>query len=149
MQHTKSDVETPSGGVRGYPPLATFIASGQDRSPSIYRSFHELSTRNLLYLEAELSELQLQQQEYDQRDLLASRETKEAARSWRKLCGSTDPEQEKRLKLIRDIWRLMKEYRMFCFKRDPPLDNNLQWQHMKHLFWKRQCFECPSLLIVR
>lgn len=36
------------------------------------------------------------------------------------MCGSTDSEQEKRLKLIGDMRTVMKEYHMFCFKRDPP-----------------------------
>ena len=49
----------------GYPRYSAFIASDEDKSTTIFRRFQRLSTRNLLYLESELSELEAIQDRLD------------------------------------------------------------------------------------
>ncbi|PVH75814.1 hypothetical protein DL98DRAFT_592820 [Cadophora sp. DSE1049] len=51
--------------VPGYPRYSAFIASDEDKSTTIFRRFQRLSTRNLLYLESELSELEAIQDRLD------------------------------------------------------------------------------------
>ncbi|KAH9209295.1 hypothetical protein DL95DRAFT_466970 [Leptodontidium sp. 2 PMI_412] len=56
--------------INGFPSTASFIASDPDHCFSVYLTFPKLSSRNLLYLEAELWELQ---QEQDAMDIIDSR----------------------------------------------------------------------------
>lgn len=100
--------------VNGYPSLAAFIASDKDQSTSIYRSFKRSSARNLLYLEAEISELEAQQDTYDDQDLHGDLEAKKCARSWPEFVSRTnDPRQKERLEVVMRMRRLMREYREY------------------------------------
>ncbi|KAL5320214.1 hypothetical protein ACEPPN_011015 [Leptodophora sp. 'Broadleaf-Isolate-01'] len=69
----------------GYPRYSAFIAADEDKSTTIFRRFQRLSTRNLLYLESELSELEAEQ---DRLDLDAKRDEDLvlSAESWELLC---------------------------------------------------------------
>lgn len=48
--------------VHGFGSLASFIASDEDHSTSIYKRFDDLASRNLLYFQSELAELAALQQ---------------------------------------------------------------------------------------
>lgn len=95
--------------LKGYPSLAAFIASDIDKSTLIFNRFDRLAARNILYMQAELAELQ---QELDMFDAEDSHdiESKKAARSWRefKKKGET---QTIRMELVKEIRKLMKQYR--------------------------------------
>ena len=54
--------------IRGYPALASFIASDSDHSTAIYRRFDRLSARNLLYLQSDLIQLESAQDALDAED---------------------------------------------------------------------------------
>jgi hypothetical protein len=99
--------------VNGFASLAAFIARDEDRSTSIYRSYHRLTSRNLLYLEAELFELEKKLDDFDDEDLRGDFERKEFARSWSRLNSSDDPRCIERVKLIKEIRATLKEYREF------------------------------------
>jgi hypothetical protein len=96
--------------VHGYPAAAAFIASDPDRSLLIYRCFQLLSSRNLLYLEAELLELEKQQDCLDIEDIHGSQDAYQCLRSWKRLVGSEDSRQRQRLDLIKSIRSTLKEY---------------------------------------
>ena len=85
MQNTKRTI------VNGYPTIADFIARDKDRSTSIYRSYHRLTSRNLLYLEAELFELEKKQDEFDGQDLKGDLDAKQYTRDRSVLSMSDDP----------------------------------------------------------
>jgi len=98
--------------VNGYPSLAAFIASDKEQSASVYRSYRRLTSRNLLYLEAELFELERQLDEFDEEDLRNGDLTaKQFARDWSTLSTSDDPRCVKRRKLMRRTRAKIKEYR--------------------------------------
>lgn len=96
--------------INGFPSTASFIASDPNHSFSVYPTFPTLSSRNLLYLEAELWELQ---QEQDAMDIIDSRGNPDALqyfRSWKKLSTSQEPRQMQRMVLIGRIRGKLKEY---------------------------------------
>jgi hypothetical protein len=55
--------------INGFPRVADKLASDPDKTSTIFRRFDRLSCRNLLYLEAELAELELLQDKSDEEDL--------------------------------------------------------------------------------
>ncbi|KAL5325457.1 hypothetical protein ACEPPN_006582 [Leptodophora sp. 'Broadleaf-Isolate-01'] len=92
--------------INGFPSTASFIASDPNHSFSVYPTFPTLSSRNLLYLEAELWELQ---QEQDAMDIIDSRGNPDALqyfRSWKKLSTSQEPRQMQRMVLIEEALAL-------------------------------------------
>jgi hypothetical protein len=97
--------------INGYPSAAAFIASDPDHSLAIYNAFHKLSSRNLLYLEAEIFELQKQQDDLDIRDSRGDPTAQQCFRSWKQLSNSREPEHVERLELIEKIRKKLKEYR--------------------------------------
>ncbi|CAG8962483.1 hypothetical protein HYFRA_00014218 [Hymenoscyphus fraxineus] len=54
--------------INGFPRVAQKLASDPDRTTTLFRRFDPLSSRNLLFLEAELSELETLQNKADQDD---------------------------------------------------------------------------------
>ena len=105
--------------VNGYPSLADFIASDKEQSASVYRSYQRLTSRNLLYLEAELFELERQQDELDSLDLKGDLTAKQYARDWATLSTSTDPRCIKRRELLEKVKVKIKEYREYMVSRLP------------------------------
>jgi hypothetical protein len=101
----------PRNFINGFPSVAAFIASDPDHSFFIYNAFHRLSSRNLLYLEAEILDLQKQQDDLDFRDSRRDPDVQQCLRSWTKLRTSGDPDQVKRMELIEKIREKLKEYR--------------------------------------
>ena len=113
MQSAEADVELGQPEkvfINGYPSAADFLTSDPDHSFSIYKCFHRLSSRNLLYLEAELFELQKHQDDLDIEDSHRGLDTLQYFRSWKKLSTSADPRQKQRLDLIKRIRAVLKEY---------------------------------------
>jgi hypothetical protein len=115
MAQEQSDAETqkskPRVFVNGYPTIADFVARDKERSTSIYRSYHRLTSRNLLYLEAELFELEKRQDELDEEDLRGDLTAKQYARDWSVLSTSNDPRCVERRKLLATSRAKIKEYR--------------------------------------
>jgi hypothetical protein len=68
--------------VKGYPSLATFIASDAGKSASIYRRFDRLYARNLLCLQSKLAELEVRQDAFDAENLNVSVIDEKCARNW-------------------------------------------------------------------
>lgn len=99
--------------INGYPSASKFIASDPDHSFSIYRAFHKLTTRNLLYLEAEVLELQKWQDDMDIEDSWGNQELLQSFRSWKKLSTSNNERSVERMELVGKIRRTLKEYRRF------------------------------------
>lgn len=97
--------------INGYASLAAFIANDKDHSASIYRSYHQLTSRNLLYLEAELFELERQQDELDEKDLKGNIKAKEYVRDWEMPSPDNDPRCTERMKLLGEVRAKIKEYR--------------------------------------
>ncbi|KAH0541718.1 hypothetical protein FGG08_003810 [Glutinoglossum americanum] len=102
--------------ISGYPSLAAFIASDNDKSTAIFRRFDRLSARNLLYLQSELAELEARQDEFDGEDGKDNdMEAKQCARSWthfKKKSEKLNNEREKkRMDLVKEIREKIKEYR--------------------------------------
>jgi hypothetical protein len=99
--------------VSGYPKLAQYLSkpSDSEHTGSTFKAFRECSTRNILYIEAEMIELIAQQNIFDREDLLGDRDNKRYARSWPLLVRSRDPRHKQRVKHIKKIRRVLKEYR--------------------------------------
>lgn len=112
-RNSSNEMKNPNQIINGYPSLAAFIASDKDDSASIYRSHRRISSRNLLYLEVELSELESQLDYFDERDLSGSFEDKKVARSWKALRESDSEEHKERVRLIYKIRQKSKEFRKF------------------------------------
>ncbi|KAF8858694.1 hypothetical protein BDZ45DRAFT_390166 [Acephala macrosclerotiorum] len=102
--------QLPRQYVNGFPKVAAFIASDQDHSTSVYRSYHRLTSRNLLIIEAELFELERRQDELDEQDLRGDFSAKKYARDWSVLSTSDDPRCIERRKLQAQIREKIKEY---------------------------------------
>jgi hypothetical protein len=70
MANSNSEIELGSvienGIPDGYPRFADLIAKDKDKSTTIFRRFERLAARNLLYLEATLTELEDEQDILDQ-----------------------------------------------------------------------------------
>ncbi|PMD36443.1 hypothetical protein L207DRAFT_636434 [Hyaloscypha variabilis F] len=96
--------------VNGYPSLADFIAKDKERSTSIYRSYHRLTSRNLLYLEAELFDLEKRQDELDEQDLKGDLTSKQYAIDWSRLSTSDDERCVERRELLTMCRAKIKEY---------------------------------------
>ena len=108
------DPEKGYSPVTDFPSLATFIASDEDRSTSIYKRFQRLSARNLLHLQSELMELEAQQDEYDAEVASLDLEAKKSLRNWADLKDRAlkpiDTRETRGLSLAIEIKEKLKEY---------------------------------------
>lgn len=109
--------------INGFPRVADKIASDPDKTTTIYRRFDRLSARNLLFLEAEIAELEALQNKYDDDDLVAADQVViESHSDWRKFeryanekDGKGEPTQQRqaaKMELALKIKDKLKEYRM-------------------------------------
>lgn len=116
--------------INGFPRVADKIASDPDKTTTIYRRFDRLSARNLLFLEAEIAELEALQNKYDANDLISANQVVIDSHSdWRKFeryanekdedGKHTQPSQAAKMELALKIKEKLKEYRMW---RRPGLD---------------------------
>ncbi|KUJ13202.1 uncharacterized protein LY89DRAFT_651306 [Mollisia scopiformis] len=107
--------------INGFPRLASKIASDPDKTTTIYRRFDKLSARNLLYLEAEIAELETLQNQHDEADLKSADSTTISCHSdWRKFqrcAGEQDAHgefvhlrQKEKMELALRIKHKLKEY---------------------------------------
>lgn len=124
MDHGVVELTRPKP-INGFPRVADKIASDPDKTTTIYRRFDRLSARNLLFLEAELAELEALQ---DQHDFLDSNSPNPVVISshsdWRKFerfANEKDengrpakPDQATRMELSLKIKDKLKEYRKLC-----------------------------------
>ena len=100
----------------GFAGVADFIASDKEHSTSIYRQFQKIAARNILYLQSELRELELRQEEFDRDDAAGDLDAIQAAVDWQEFCDrARDPNDERakeRMQLVKEIREKVKEYRM-------------------------------------
>ncbi|KIY01828.1 uncharacterized protein Z520_01966 [Fonsecaea multimorphosa CBS 102226] len=110
--------------ISGYADLATFISSDADGDTAIFKSFNTLASRDLLYMQSELAELEAKLGDMDREDAKhrlqsASWQTMStASRDWGALKSATvsspSPMQahfKKRMEHIVTIRQKLKEYR--------------------------------------
>jgi len=113
--------------INGFPRVADKIASDADKTTTIYRRFDRLSARNLIFLEAEIAELEAQLDRQDAEDRrAASQVVLECHSNWRKFeryadekdanGNPVDPDQASRMKLALKIREKIKEYRKITLK---------------------------------
>ena len=110
--------------LQGFPDCAAFIASSDDIA--LFRSFKSLSTRNLLYMQLELAALQGELERLDRldKDDIAHAEANDntqllatellTAQSWEmfsKKAKQPDLRAAKKMRLVKEIRRVMKDYR--------------------------------------
>lgn len=119
--------------IQGFPRVADKIACDPDRTSTIFRRFDRLSARSLLFLEAQLAELEARQNRSDEQDLIAaSSTTVERHSDWRKFeayaterngDGSfAKPDQAAKMELALEIKDKLNEYRTskyMGFDREP------------------------------
>ena len=102
------------------------IASDPDNTSTIFRRFDRLSSRNLLFLEAQLAELEARQNRSDEQDLIAaSSTTVECHSDWRKFeAYATERngdgsfaklEQAAKMELALEIKDKLNEYRKYNY----------------------------------
>lgn len=100
--------------LKGYPSLAAFVSSDEDRSSVIYKRFDRLSARSLLYQQSELAELQKEQDELDGEDFLDDDlDVKKRARDVRSLhqaAAAGDVNAIRRLALAKEIREKLNGY---------------------------------------
>ncbi|KAG9192916.1 hypothetical protein G6011_11650 [Alternaria panax] len=114
MPNDKTDPESRTHYLSGFPSLAHLVASDRDRTTLLYKRFDEPAARNLLYLQSELAELEAKQRAFDQHDRKADLETKQCARNildFQKAMQTKDEIQEERWQLMKEIREKLKEYR--------------------------------------
>lgn len=114
--------------INGFPRVAEKIASDPDKTTTIYRRFDRLSARNLLFLEAELAELEAIQDRFDEADLKAANHIiNDLHCDWKRFefyANEKDEnhnyihlDQVQRMELLLKTREKLKEYReMFRFK---------------------------------
>jgi hypothetical protein len=108
--------------INGFPRVASKIASDPDKTTTIYRRFDRLSARNLLFLEAELAELEALQDQQDAADLNSADSTTISCHSdWSKFESCANKKdgdgnllhqsQAEKMELALKIKEKLKEYR--------------------------------------
>ena len=132
-EHGPADVESckrPKDYLEGYAELAEFIACDDDIL--LFRKFGTLGARNLLYLQAELQELEAQLRridEKDQTDMVNAKDVSDkmdidrGARDWGFMAREAQDgngRQATKMKIILETRRVMKEYRNFLLVSPSP-----------------------------
>ena len=104
----------------GFADFAEYVASDSDLS--LYKGFHSIAARNLLYLQAELQVLSNQLTQMDEEDKQHMARTRDeekkaaidkAARAWEGIqeqCEEMNERERQRMGLILKIRKLVKEY---------------------------------------
>lgn len=111
----ESDVDleamsTAPSHLEGYPSFSNFIA--KDKDAAIYRKFENLSSRNLLYLQSELHDLERQLEIVDHEDAknIDNERAQGAARHWTHFSIDSDNQAVARRTLQETIRVKIKEY---------------------------------------
>jgi hypothetical protein len=128
---TENAKKKPRHYLNGFPKTAEFIARDPDKAASIFKTFHKLSSRNLLYLQSRLAVLQDRQERYDQEDYekgrTGAKKVAACASSWEDFerfgtenvtsgPAASETSQQERWKLAEEIRVALKEYRMETFQ---------------------------------
>jgi hypothetical protein len=99
--------------------MASKIASDIDKTTTIYRRFDELPSRNLLFYQAELAELEDLQREYDKEDLNEKDQVSiECQRDWSEFDkhaaeeGLVQKREKEKMELAMKIREKLEKYRM-------------------------------------
>lgn len=127
--------------INGFPTVAAKIASDKDKTTTIYRRFDRLSARNLLYMQAELAELEAEQDAYDAADLNdGDLVTKQSQSDWNEFvkCAYDEdgngvpnrPRERAKMDLAKRVKVKLKEYRTFP---NVPSSHRLFLRVVKHL----------------
>jgi len=106
-------------GNRGFALVASKLNSDDDKTTTIYRRFDGLSARNLLFYEAELAELEEQQEKLDAED----RDSKDKASiecqsDWNKFSEAAkrgdvaNGREQRKMDLAINIRELLEKYRL-------------------------------------
>lgn len=119
------DIERPPEPQRqyleGFPSLSALLSSDPDLQ--VYRRFNRLASRNLLYLQAEILDLEWRLKEFDAEDVEIANaeddegdwmEVKLSARCWevfRERAEQGEEKERKRMRLIRELRERLAEYR--------------------------------------
>lgn len=102
----------PSGRVKGYPLLASFFSSSPELS--ILRSFREPAMLDLLYLQAEITQLVDKLRAYQKADSESDDESRRKyAKDWYWLSQSAETGSNDQLRIILSLREKLKEYCMF------------------------------------
>jgi len=113
MSHARKAAKSPLSDEPeqiGFTALTDFLATDPDRATSFFKIYHRSSIEDLLYLEAELAELNAELESHARQDLHGTIEDQQCARSWKKLVESTNPRQQQKRALILKRRALMREY---------------------------------------
>ena len=113
--------------LSGFGSLANFIASDPDHATAVHKTFDRLATRDLLYYEAELLELEALQDAYDLEDAIEVTKTDCSSRQWQEIRQNArdwssfkrsakestrdDSQWKKRMELAMKIRATLKDYR--------------------------------------
>jgi hypothetical protein len=113
----------PQQYLQGFPSLSALLASDSDLQ--VYRRFDRLASRNLLYLQSEILDIEKELDELDAADLEAAEgkedgwmEVKLSARCWeafREKSENGEKKEVKRMELIKLLRERMAEYRAYFF----------------------------------
>ena len=124
----QSSPRTQKKYLEGFHSLSALLASDPDLQ--VYRRFDSLASRNLLYLQAEILDLEACLEELDAADLEVANaeesewmEVKLSARCWEAFVEKAESGEEreaKRMRLIRQIRERLAEYRALILGGDLP-----------------------------
>src|SRR5437016_13208235 len=99
----------------GFAYVAAFIAGDKEHGGTIYRRFERLAARDILYLQSELHQLELRQEEFDRYDAAGDVDAMARAMEWQLLRFRAETENKQRardrLQLAKEIREKVKEYR--------------------------------------
>ena len=134
----------------GFPSVAQKISSDKDKTTTIYRRFDRLSARNLLLLQAELAELEAQQDRNDLEDVKRSRRNEDrivtaGMNDWKEFVENAElqdqngcfihPREKEKLNLAIEIRRKLREDRKpasAVHMIEIPLTQHLQTKHLHY-----------------
>ena len=115
------DIEWGRERINGFPSVAAKIDSDKDKTTTLYRRFDRLSARNILFLQAELAELEAELDVHDANDLRdGDLDTKRCHSDWRQFvkCAQEDcngrvarPRERTKMDLAMKVRDKLKEYR--------------------------------------
>ncbi|CZR55690.1 uncharacterized protein PAC_05578 [Phialocephala subalpina] len=96
----------------GFAGLVEFLASDPDRSTSFFKAFHKEALEDIIFMEAEIAELNVVIEGHFKTDLKGDMEDMQCARSWTKFAASTSARQQEKKGLLLKRRALMREYRV-------------------------------------
>lgn len=122
----------------GYPALADWIAADPDNETFIFRKFDRLGARNLLYLQSELFALEASLDELD-REMCWGKDVglRASSRRWETFVEKAKDQHRpewKRMKLVREIRKALREYRQYIHRPLPVSDDSDTYKTRRWFF---------------